>query len=382
MVITHQTISRLSSNENSDVEPNLDYNEEEAKQTNSDEVPNDSDGVQQGYIKAISKQLQAELSRLTKSKEECWMLNFLKENGWWIRQENARAIAVKLNLRKAPEALYRDVFVWLPDVRWPGAGNEKSEMMPSCPNCLNNSRVAQHCFRDNHFGRLVVSLDTTYYMISRRYICYECQDQTKRKKEQLQRAAADENFIGELEEDEISYTFMPWDNRIMHLYRHGRGELLPAFLTWRAALDKKVMRMLPPLTDGGFRLDRISKMLCELHSLAYDNARLLHEYGIRRRKANPICASSTYESLGDFKDKRKWRGTVPTAGYLDHARKLYHATTKEYLDKSMKQQGADSLHWDVSYKEAKHLCRYRGSSIYHGLVTATNELGQIRIQVS
>lgn len=33
VVITHQTISRLSSNENSDVEPNLDYNEEEAKQT-------------------------------------------------------------------------------------------------------------------------------------------------------------------------------------------------------------------------------------------------------------------------------------------------------------------------------------------------------------
>ena len=43
VVITHQTISRLSSNEKSDVEPNLDYNEEEAKQTNSDEVPNDSE---------------------------------------------------------------------------------------------------------------------------------------------------------------------------------------------------------------------------------------------------------------------------------------------------------------------------------------------------
>ena len=56
VVITHQTISRLSSDNKSNVEPN--YNKEEAKQTNSDEVPNDSEGVQQGSIKAIVKQLQ------------------------------------------------------------------------------------------------------------------------------------------------------------------------------------------------------------------------------------------------------------------------------------------------------------------------------------
>ena len=38
------------------------------------------------------------------------------------------------------------------------------------------------------------------------------------------------------------------------------------------------------------------------------------------------------------------------------------------------------MHWDVSYKEAKHLGKYHGESVFKGLVTATNEVGEIRIQ--
>ena len=31
------------------------------------------------------------------------------------------------------------------------------------------------------------------------------------------------------------------------------------------------------------------------------------------------------------------------------------------------------LHWDASYKEAKHLGRYHSESIFRALITATNE---------
>ena len=46
----------------------------------------------------------------------------------------------------------------------------------------------------------------------------------------------------------------------------------------------------------------------------------------------------------------------------------------------MKKRGAERLHWDVSYKEAKHLALYHGQPIFKGLVSATNEVGEIRIQ--
>jgi hypothetical protein len=46
----------------------------------------------------------------------------------------------------------------------------------------------------------------------------------------------------------------------------------------------------------------------------------------------------------------------------------------------VKKRGAKRLHWDVSYKEAKHLARYHGHNVYKGLVTAVNEVGEIRLQ--
>ena len=121
----------------------------------------------------------------------------------------------------------------------------------------------------------------------------------------------------------------------MHLYRHSRGELFLAFLTWRAGINKIVLRRLPALQDGGFRAKRTSKMLCELHSLKYDGACLEYEYKIKRKKANPMNTIS-YEPLGDFSNKNTWPGTAPTAGYLDHAQKEYYASIMPYLNKSVK----------------------------------------------
>ena len=51
-----------------------------------------------------------------------------------------------------------------------------------------------------------------------------------------------------------------------------------------------------------------------------------------------------------------------------------------HLDKEVKKRGAKRLHWDASYKEPKHLSQYHGNQIFHALITATNEIGEIRIQ--
>jgi len=45
-----------------------------------------------------------------------------------------------------------------------------------------------------------------------------------------------------------------------------------------------------------------------------------------------------------------------------------------------KKRGARRLHIDASYKEPKHLCQYHGQNVFKGLITATNEFGEIRLQ--
>lgn len=65
---------------------------------------------------------------------------------------------------------------------------------------------------------------------------------------------------------------------------------------------------------------------------------------------------------------------------FSHVYKVYHASVGHYLDLEVKKRGATTLHWDVPYKEAKHLCLYRGRPVFKGLVTAMNEVGEVRIQ--
>jgi hypothetical protein len=46
----------------------------------------------------------------------------------------------------------------------------------------------------------------------------------------------------------------------------------------------------------------------------------------------------------------------------------------------VKKLRADTLHWDASYKEPKHLCQHRGNALFKGLMTGVNQIGEVRLQ--
>ena len=148
-----------------------------------------------------------------------------------------------------------------------------------------NTRVGAHCFRDNHHARLVVNLNTTYYIMSRRYICHECKQVNKESKANLKAIAEQQGInmtIPEEDQNERSYTFMGYDKRVLPLFKYNRGETeFPAYFTWRAGLDKTIINMIRPLFDGGFRPERLSDMLLELHSKEYTMQCIKHENMIR-----------------------------------------------------------------------------------------------------
>ena len=108
-------------------------------------------GVQQAVVKVITERLAEEVREANKS-ADTWLLKHLKENDWWIRKEHARKFAKRLGLKAAHYAYYRDIYVFLPDVKY------GKEFTPCCPNCKTNKSVGNNGFRENHFGRLIVSL--------------------------------------------------------------------------------------------------------------------------------------------------------------------------------------------------------------------------------
>ena len=367
-----------------DAEANLDYYEDEAKEKNSDDFDDDTiQGVQQQYVAAIQRQVQSEVSKDNPTINK-WLLKYLKENDWRIRKENYRWFINMYNksrenkedkLKVANKAYYRDVLVWLPDLRW-----DKKKYMPYCPCCKSNASVGPHCFRDNHAGRVIVDLTETYYAVSRRYICRKCEDDSKQAKKRVEDFAKErEGVTVNVELDENKYTFMGWNQSSLPLLPNNKGSKFPAFLTWRAGVDKKVITKLKQDVNSGKAFERISKDLLEYHTEQHTDLNLEYEYEIKEKRAGNIIKQD-YPIFSTFRDAKLYRGLVPTGAYLQHVYELHHESIRAYLIKEVKKRGSNTLHWDVSYKEAKHISRVRGQPVFKGLVTAMNEFGEIRIQ--
>ena len=367
-----------------DATAELDYNHEEAQMKGSDDFEDDTipGGIQQQYVAAVQRQVQSEVSK--DSNTDNWFLTHLKGNDWWLRKEHYSWFIKKYNktrekkdqLDTAYKAYYRDVHVWLPDVRWKTPDNR---FMPCCPTCKTSARVGPHCFRDNHAGRVIVGQTETYYTVSRRYICHECEGQTKRAKAQFEAAAKEKNLIANVELDDSKYTFMGWNQTSLTLLPYNRGSKFPAFLTWRAGVDKTIITTLRQDVAGGKGFDRISKDLLEHHTEKFTDVHLEYEYDIKERLDGGLITEE-YQAFGDFRDAKLYRGLVPTGAYLQHVYLLYHDSIRTHLIKEVKKRVTTSLRWDVSYKEAKHISRVRGQPVFKGLVTAMNEFGEIRIQ--
>ena len=115
-----------------------------------------------------------------------------------------------------------------------------------------------------------------------------------------------------------------------------------------------------------------------MHTKTHTRQHLNHERKFARMKR--LDSNFMMDEFSAFNDKELYDGRVPTGKYLTHVNKLHHASIRPHLDNEVKKRGTETLHWDVSYKEATHLCQYKGHPVYHGLVTTLNQFREVRIQ--
>lgn len=330
----------------------LEEEDEETSLCDEDERDLDDDNlfmtsIMMNYCQHIQKRLQAELATQGKhilgSLEGKWLKTYLETHDWWIRSYDAKTICKKLAIEFDEEWYYRDVFIWLPDARWGEA------FMPPCPECNSISRVGFHAWRDNHYGRKIISLDRHYFAISRRYKCQRCLK-----------------------------TFMAWNERSLQLYPYGFGEKFPAILSWKSGIDKLVMNLARPLFDKGVRPSQLSDILLELHTKKYTDDYIEREYKIQQKQET--FGNNSSSMFSSFNDRLKYDGTVPTGRYLNQMYVREHRKVSRHMDLEVKKRTSRRLHTDVSFKEAKLLCRYKGVPVFKGLCTVTNEYGEIRLQ--
>ena len=200
-------------------------------------------GVMAVYLKAIHDRLKAEVGAGNpngpqRASVNVWLLPLLKEDHvcWRLSAAMARMVCGKLGLKYGEPAYYRDVVIWLPDLRWGDDG------LPPCPEC-HCRRVGPHMFRENHDGRRICGLTEHYFILSRRYKCYDCEDNAAKVKH-VALAAAEaagltvEEMGPDNEEKAPPYTYMGWDANSLPHIPFGLGGRFPAFLTYHGGVDK------------------------------------------------------------------------------------------------------------------------------------------------
>jgi hypothetical protein len=101
---------------------------------------------------------------------------------------------------------------------------------------------------------------------------------------------------------------------------------------------------------------------------------------LERHEKNPLLSRPTLERFPNFADKSTYSGLVPGGAYLEAVYKAHAALIDRFLAAEVKKRGAERLHWDASFKEAKHLCQIRGKPMFKALITATNQVGEVRMQ--
>lgn len=248
-----------------------------------------NDGVMNIYLKTIHRRLQEE----TKNKVSHNLIQLLKENDWWLRSVHAPKV---IKICGAPDELYdepsyiRDIYVWLPDIRWGDVGT------PPCPHCKTSTAVQSHGFRNNHIGRRIYNVTTHYFAMSRRYICQTCKESAEHARKSFELLAqqnglelqtylaseeensddSDQDIYGDTfdfdeEEEKVeelsnadgaekpiinTYTFMGWNQLSLQHLPFGLGMQFPAFLTHRSGVDMHLIDMMRVFFNKG--VSRIS----------------------------------------------------------------------------------------------------------------------------
>lgn len=84
--------------------------------------------------------------------------------------------------------------------------------------------------------------------------------------------------------------------------------------------------------------------------------------------------------LSDFSDRNKYNGAIPNGKYIQRVYCKFSGSVRSYQDNEMKMWLCNDMSVDSSYNVPRMMAKYHGHKLFEGFFSATNQLGQIRIQ--
>lgn len=240
--------------------------EDNGSSTHNQEDPTSTidfkDSVMYEYLSAMQRQFKKELSGREQNRNERKFLLAECERFFYVLpRQRAKYYCKKLEINFHESAYYQDIHIWLPDVQ------HGSDFTPACINCKNSKHVSAHAW-PMWLGRRFFGLETSYYVMTRRYRCNKCEKIILQSKKNLQ------------------YTFMGWDERSLPFTAFGKGSDFPEILTKKSGIDKSLMKLLRASMNRGMMAQTFANVMKEMHSLKYYEEFVSREYGVALNEDN------------------------------------------------------------------------------------------------
>ncbi|KAJ7586237.1 hypothetical protein C8J56DRAFT_1052609 [Mycena floridula] len=262
---------------------------------------------------------------------------------WW--PQPSRYFLLQSN-NISPEQLYdRKMFLWDPLALF-------SIPCPKCSKQLTRHRVIP-------FPRRCVDIAGTFWMIGYRYRCGTCVN----PKSNLR-----------------TITFQSWDSRILKILPRTLALEFPAILTRRSAISISTFNFMRSCFQNGMGSKQFSDALRAHHLQSYDTLQLQYLYEVARRsEISQWRGEKKFSAVQPFSDSTPegFHGFVPSGKWLRDVYDKFIEEHSHFFHQHTAQLTGEIIAIDHSHKITKQVLKINGTQVFIGLLTVTNEKGEI-----
>ena len=125
------------------------------------------------------------------------------------------------------------------------------------------------------------TLNSFYFVITRRYICHDCKGKHAQKRDAGDIAPG---VGGRHRDEETQFTFTPTNATTLLLEPYGHSLKFKATLSEHSGVDESIVDWMRPLFNGGLRPATFSRALLEMHTKKHARDYLEYEHNLTQTR--------------------------------------------------------------------------------------------------
>ncbi|KAF8802776.1 hypothetical protein BYT27DRAFT_7111482, partial [Phlegmacium glaucopus] len=207
--------------------------------------------------------------------------------------------------------------------------------------------------------RRCIDITSEFYIIGYRYRCVNClHPQTKKK----------------------TVTFRSWDRHILGVLPSALAAEFPAYLSHRSGMSKALFSWMRMSFSSGMGAKRFTDALVAEYLLRYDELHLQYLDYIASNIMMNTWIGKKYQSFLPFHDTSPdgRHGFVPRSQWFRDMYDHFMEDHQHEFNQHTAMLLAEICAIDHSHKITKHVAKVNGERVFNGLLTVTNEKGEIR----